>query len=135
MFAAEIEEQVDSDERLDALFRALADPTRRAIVARLAQGEATVSELVEPFSISQPAISRHLDVLAKAGLVLKRVDRTRRPRSLNAAPLAEVAAWVNEYRKFWDDSFDKLDTLLAEMTEQTELTEPANAETTRRTHD
>lgn len=100
---------------LDALFTALADPTRRAILMRLADGEATVGELARPFAMSQPAISKHLKVLERAGLVSRDVDGPRRPARLNAAPMAEALAWITEFRRFWDDSFDLLDGLLAEL--------------------
>jgi len=101
--------------RLDATFAALADPTRRAILARLALGEATVTELVEPFAISQPAISRHLKVLEEAGLIARGRDAQRRPRRLEAKPLADVSAWLEDYRRFWEASYERLDALLAEI--------------------
>lgn len=101
---------------LDATFAALANPTRRAILAHLAAGgEATVNELAKPFDLTQPAISKHLKVLEKAGLVSQHVDAQRRPRKLEAAPLAEVNAWLEEYRKFWEGQFQRLDALLDEM--------------------
>jgi DNA-binding transcriptional ArsR family regulator len=106
--------QVTPD-RLDATFAALADPTRRAILARLAQGEASVSELAEPFAISQPAISKHLKVLEHAGLISRRRDAQRRPRRLEAEPLAEATEWLVGYRQFWENSFQRLDDLLAEL--------------------
>jgi len=102
-------------ERLDATFAALADPTRRAILARLAKGEATVSELARPFSNTQPAISKHLQVLERAGLVETGRDEQRRPRRLVARPLAEATGWLDRYRQFWEGSFDRLDKLLEEM--------------------
>src|SRR5580765_6783723 len=89
---------------LDAMFAALADPTRRAILARLATGEASVNELAEPFAMSQPAISKHLKVLEKAGLISQAREAQRRPRRLEAAPLAEANAWLENYRKFWEAS-------------------------------
>ena len=101
--------------RLDATFAALADPTRRAILARLAQGEATVTELAEPFAISQPAISKHLQVLERAGLIETARDAQRRPRRLSPQPLAEAAGWLDNYRRFWEESFERLDVLLNEM--------------------
>lgn len=101
--------------RLDATFAALANPTRRAILARLASGEASVTELAEPFDLSQPAISKHLKVLEEAGLVSQHVDAQRRPRKLEAAPLAEANAWLEEYRRFWEGRFQRLDALLEEM--------------------
>ena len=103
------------DGDLDALFTALADPTRRAILMRLSQGEASVGELAQPFDMSQPAISKHLKVLERAGLVSRDIDGTRRPARLNAAPMAEALAWITEFRRFWDGSFDLLDGLLAEL--------------------
>jgi len=101
--------------RLDATFAALADPTRRAILARLADGEATVTELAAPFAMTQPAISKHLRVLEKAGLVSTVRDAQRRPRRLEAKPLAEATEWLENYRKFWEGRFQKLDALLDEM--------------------
>ena len=102
-------------QRLDATFSALADPTRRAILARLASGDATVSELAAPFTMSQPAISKHLKVLERAGLISRGVDAQRRPRRLEAAPLADVNAWLERYREYWDKSFRQLDALLEEL--------------------
>ena len=104
-----------TSDRLDATFAALADPTRRAILARLASGEASVTELAEPFAMSQPAISKHLKVLERAGLISRGYDAQRRPRSLEARPLADVTAWLEDYRRFWEASFQRLDTLLAEL--------------------
>lgn len=101
--------------QLDATFAALADPTRRAILARLASGEASVNELAEPFAMTQPAISKHLKVLERAGLVTRGRDAQRRPRKLEAKPLAEATAWLEEYRKHWDLSFHRLDAVLEEM--------------------
>src|SRR5690349_2160205 len=102
-------------EQLDATFAALADPTRRAILARLALGEATVMELAEPFAMSQPAISKHLKVLERAGLISRGRDAQRRPARLEARPLAEANAWLENYRRFWEGSFQRLDDLLDEM--------------------
>src|SRR4051812_30320346 len=102
-------------ERLDATFAALADPTRRAILARLSLGEADVTELSEPFSISQPAISKHLKVLERAGLISRGINAQRRPRRIEAKPLGEVNEWLERYRRFWEGSFEKLDGLLEEM--------------------
>jgi DNA-binding transcriptional ArsR family regulator len=104
-----------SDKALDATFAALADPTRRAILARLATGQASVNELAEPFAMSQPAISRHLKVLARAGLIVRDRDAQRRPSRLVAAPLAEATAWLEQYRQFWQSSFERLDELLVEL--------------------
>jgi DNA-binding transcriptional ArsR family regulator len=100
--------EVQTD-RLSAAFAALADPTRRAILARLALGEADVSQLVEPFKLSQPTISKHLSVLERAGLVARGRDAQRRPRTLVAVPLMEVAEWVEPYRHFWEQKFNSLD--------------------------
>jgi len=105
----------DGASPLDATFAALADPTRRAILARLANGEASVTELAEPFAMSQPAISKHLKVLERAGLVSRGREAQRRPRRLNARPLAEATAWLAEYRRFWERRFAHLDALLEEM--------------------
>ncbi len=104
-----------SAERLDVTFAALADPTRRAILARLASGEASVTELAEPFAMSQPAISKHLKVLERAGLISGGRDAQRRPRRLEARPLAEATAWLEGYRRFWEGSFERLDTVLDEL--------------------
>ena len=100
---------------LDATFAALADPTRRAILARLASGEASVIELAKPFAMSQPAVSRHLKVLERAGLISRGQDAQRRPRRLEAKPLAEASQWIEGYRRFWETSFQRLDGLLDEM--------------------
>jgi DNA-binding transcriptional ArsR family regulator len=100
---------------LDATFAALADPTRRAILARLASGEASVIELAKPFAMSQPAVSRHLKVLERAGLISRSQDAQRRPRRLEAKPLAEASQWIEGYRRFWETSFQRLDGLLDEM--------------------
>jgi DNA-binding transcriptional ArsR family regulator len=108
-------EQLAPD-RLDTTFAALADPTRRAILARLAsRGEASVTELAEPFAISQPAISKHLKVLEGAGLISRGRDAQRRPSRLEAIPLAEATEWLAGYRRFWEGSFQQLDTLLDEL--------------------
>jgi len=101
-------------ERLDATFFALADPTRRAILARLASGEASVAELTAPFAISQPAISRHLKVLEKAGLIQRSRDAQRRPCRLEPKPMQEANAWIERYRELWERSYQSLDVLLAE---------------------
>ena len=102
-------------DQLDATFAALADPTRRAILARLASGEASVAELAEPFEMSQPAISKHLKVLEHAGLVSCARDAQRRPRRLEVRPLAEASAWLERYREFWEARFQRLDSLLDEL--------------------
>ncbi len=104
-----------SSERLDATFLALADPTRRAILARLARGEASVTELAEPFAISQPAISKHLKILQRAGLITVGQDAQRRPRRLEGQPLAEANAWLERYRAIWEENFKRLDGLLEEL--------------------
>lgn len=101
--------------RLDATFAALADPTRRAILARLASGEASVTELAAPFSMSQPAISKHLKVLERAGLISRGRDAQRRPCRLEAQPLAEANAWLEDYRQVWEANFQRLDALLDEL--------------------
>ena len=102
-------------QRLDATFGALADPTRRAILARLASGGASVSELARPFAMSQPAISKHLKVLERAGLISQGRDAQRRPRRLESKPLAEASGWLEGYRRFWEGSFQRLDLLPDEM--------------------
>jgi DNA-binding transcriptional ArsR family regulator len=104
--------------RLDATFSALADPTRRAILARLALGEASVNELAEPFDMSQPAISKHLKVLEKAGLVSRARDAQRRLCRIEAQPLGEANAWLEKYREYWEASFQRLDALLDVMKTQ-----------------
>ncbi len=101
--------------QLDATFAALADPTRRAILARLATGEASVMELAEPFAMSQPAISKHLKVLERAGLISRGRDAQRRPCRLEARPLAEANAWLENYRRFWEGNFQRLDALLEDL--------------------
>lgn len=100
---------------LDATFAALADPTRRAILARLASGDASVTEIMMPFKMSQPAISKHLKILEKAGLVSRGRSAQRRPRRLDARPLAQATAWLEQYRQFWEGRFQELETLLEEM--------------------
>jgi DNA-binding transcriptional ArsR family regulator len=100
---------------LSSVFAALADPTRRAILERLAEGEATVNQLAEPFAMSLQAVSKHLKVLERAGLISRAQDAQRRPRRLEAAPLAEANEWLERYRQFWEDSYGRLDVLLAEM--------------------
>jgi len=100
---------------LDATFAALADPTRRAILARLASGDASVAELAEPFDMSQPAISKHLKVLERAGLISRGRDKQRRPCHLEAKPLADATIWLEDYRRFWEGNFQRLDALLDEL--------------------
>lgn len=103
---------------LSATFAALADPTRRAILARLADGEASVTELSEPFAMTMPAISKHLKVLERAGLITRGRSAQWRPCRLEAGPLADVAEWVQDYRRFWEGSFDRLDEHLQELQEE-----------------
>jgi len=112
----------DTD-RLSTVFSALASPTRRAIIARLADGDATVTELAEPFPISLPAVSRHLKVLKGAGLISRSRSGRWRSSSLDAAPLEEAATWMDAYRRFWDASLDRLDAHLQRITAATERTE------------
>lgn len=103
-------------DHLNATFAALADPTRRAILARLASGEATVNELVEPFGMTQPAISKHLKVLERAGLISRERDAQRRPSRLEPKHLAEASAWLEQYRQFWETSFTRLEAVLDDLT-------------------
>jgi DNA-binding transcriptional ArsR family regulator len=103
------------EQLLDATFAALADPTRRAILARLAAGEASVAELAAPFSMSQPAISKHLKVLERAHLVSRSRDAQRRPRRLEALPLARASAWLDRYRQYWEGNYARLDAVLEEL--------------------
>ena len=110
----EVKDRV-AQERLDGIFTALADPTRRAIIARLARGEASVNELAAPFEMSLPAVSKHLKVLERAGLVERGRDRQRRPARLVGDPLKEVAEWTDGYRRFWEESYDRLDEYLEEL--------------------
>ena len=100
---------------LDAVFAALADPTRRAILSRLADGEASVNEIAAPFEISQPAVSRHLKVLEEAGLVERAIDRQRRPARLKAEPMAAAVDWLEEFKSFWTTSFNQLDDVLTNL--------------------
>ena len=106
---------VIAPDRLDRTFAALADPTRRAILARLAAGEASVTELAEPFEMSLPAVSKHLKVLERAGLIARSRERQWRPSRLEAGPLKEVAEWTEGYRRFWEVSYDRLDEYLDEL--------------------
>ena len=115
--------------RLDAVFAALADRTRRGILARLASGDASVAELAEPYAMSQPAISKHLKVLERAGLVARGRDAQRRPSRLVATPLAEATEWLETYRKFWEGQYEQLDRLLDEL----KMTQPKRRRTTRGT--
>jgi DNA-binding transcriptional ArsR family regulator len=104
-----------TNDQLSTTFAALADPTRRAILARLASGEASVTQLAEPFEMTMPAISKHLKVLERAGLIARGQDAQWRPRRLQPAPLKQVASWVEHYRRFWEESFDRLDAYLQEL--------------------
>lgn len=118
---------VRGDGSLDATFAALADPTRRAILARLAHGDASVTEIMAPFKMSQPAISKHLKILERAGLVARGRSAQKRPRRLDARPLAQVTQWLEQYRKFWEGRFQELDSLLEEMkAEKTKKKEKKN---------
>jgi DNA-binding transcriptional ArsR family regulator len=118
-----------SPDQLRETFAALADPTRRAILARLASGEASVTELAEPFEMSMPAISKHLKVLERAGLIGRGREAQWRPCRLEAAPLKDVAGWVERYRRFWEQSFDRLEDYLRELKEK----EKKNARKRRKT--
>ena len=109
---------MNQSEALDATFTALADPTRRAILARLAEGEASVTELSKPFRLSQPAISRHLRVLERAGLITQGRRAQLRPRRLEVAPLKDAVDWLQRYRAFWEESFSRLDGFLEELKEK-----------------
>ncbi|MGB7282473.1 MAG: metalloregulator ArsR/SmtB family transcription factor [Candidatus Acidiferrum sp.] len=106
---------MNSSDRLDATFAALADPTRRAILARLASGQASVNELAEPFSMTQPAISKHLKVLERAGLISRGQDAQRRPRRLEPKPFAAAAEWLEKYCQLWAANFQRLDALLDQL--------------------
>ncbi len=106
---------MQSTARLDAVFAALADPTRRAILARLASGERSVMELAQPFEMSQPAVSKHLKVLERAGLISGGRDRQRRPRKLEPKPLAQATKWLERYRRLWEGNYQRLDALLEEL--------------------
>jgi DNA-binding transcriptional ArsR family regulator len=112
-----------SGDQLSAVFGALADPTRRAILTRLTQGDATVAELAAPFRVSQPAISRHLKVLEQAGLISRRRRATARLSHLEAEPLRDATIWLARYREYWDESYDRLDELLAALQPQHERSE------------
>ena len=116
---------------LDATFAALADPTRRAILARLALGEASVMELAEPFAMTQPAISKHLKVLERAGLISRGRDAQRRPCRLEAAALGEANEWLEGYRRFWEGSFQRLDALLDELKAGEQKSERTKAKRTK----
>ena len=119
--------------QLDATFIALADPTRRAILARLMSGEASVNELAQPFSISQPAVSKHLKILERAGLVTRSRDATRRPVKIEAGPMREAADWLENYRKFWELSYQRLDALLEIL--QTPVNKPDTLQSKKQSDD
>ena len=121
---------VQQTKQLDATFAALADPTRRAILARLTSGEATVMQLGEPFSMSQPAISKHIKVLERAGLITRGRDAQKRPCRLEAEPLAQANQWLERYREFWEQSFERLDTLLEEL-QSSKITKSKKRKTTK----
>jgi DNA-binding transcriptional ArsR family regulator len=126
---------MDPSERLDATFIALADPTRRAILARLKQGEATVNELTEPFDISQPAVSKHLKILERAGLVTRSNVGTSRPVRIEAGPMREAADWLEKYREFWEKSYQRLDALLEILQTPINTDKPSKAKTQRKDDD
>lgn len=121
-------ERIDSIRQtlsLDAVFAALADPTRRAILSRLAAGQASVNEIAAPFEMSQPAVSKHLKVLEQAGLIQRDVDKQRRPARLKAEPMAAAVSWLEEFKHFWSSSFDQLDGLLEELKKTEHVTKHA----------
>ena len=123
--------RTDTSTRLDATFLALADPTRRAILARLAAGEASVTDLAAPFAMSQPAISKHLKVLERAGLISVGQDAQRRPRRIEGQPLAEASAWLERYRAIWETNYQRLDGLLEELQRPRATTKRAHKRTKR----
>ena len=125
---------MNASQQLDATFAALADPTRRAILARLASGEASVMELTKPFAMSQPAISKHLRVLERAGLISSRSEAQRRPRRVEAKPIAEATAWLERYRRSLEINFQRLDALLEELKTQ-EKKQSRNNRHQERTHE
>ena len=114
-----------AQDRLSTTFAALADPTRRAILARLCTGETSVSELAEPFEMSLPAVSKHLKVLERAGLIARGREAQWRPCRLEVGPLKDVAEWVGEYRRFWEESFDRLDEYLQGLQSKEATNDPA----------
>ncbi len=116
---------IGSQPNLDAIFAALADPTRRAILSRLLDGQASVNEIAAPFEISQPAVSRHLKVLERAGLIERDIDQQRRPAKLKAQKMAAAVDWLTEFKAFWETSFDQLDNVLFNM-KQTDKKETNN---------
>ena len=121
-------------QHLDTTFAALADPTRRAILTRLVRGEASVQELAEPFAMSQPAISKHLRVLERAGVISRGRDAQRRPCRLEAKPLAEANEWLERYRECWEQNFQRLDALLEELKAQDGRGKAVKTRQKRRTH-
>jgi DNA-binding transcriptional ArsR family regulator len=123
-----------TDDALSTTFAALADPTRRAILARLASGETSVKELSEPFEMSQPAISKHLKVLEKAGLIARGRDAQWRPARLEAAPLKSAAEWLDDYRRFWEQSFDRLDEYLKRLQASHPEAPAPSSQTKEKTH-
>ena len=127
--------QMDPSERLDATFIALADPTRRAILARLKQGDATVNELAAPFDISQPAVSKHLKILERAGLVTRSNVGTSRPVRIEAGPMREAADWLEKYREFWEKSYQRLDALLEILQTPINTDKPSKAKKQRKDDD
>ena len=127
--------QMDPSERLDATFIALADPTRRAILARLKQGDATVNELAAPFDISQPAVSKHLKILERAGLVTRSNVGTSRPVRIEAGPMREAADWLEKYREFWEKSYQRLDALLEILQTPINTEKPNKAKKQRKDDD
>jgi DNA-binding transcriptional ArsR family regulator len=122
------------EQRLSATFSALADPTRRAILARLASGEASVQELAQPFDMSLPAISKHLKVLERAGLIERGREAQWRPCRLQAAPLKEASDWIEQYRRFWEESFDRLDDYLHELQGKTKPEKQPHSTTKEKRH-
>jgi len=110
---------IEKQHNLDAVFSALADPTRRAILSRLVDGQASVNEIAEPFEMSQPAVSRHLKVLERAGLIERAIDEQRRPARLKAQNLVDAVSWLNEFKAFWETSFNQLDDVLFKMKQAT----------------
>ncbi|MEO6012035.1 MAG: metalloregulator ArsR/SmtB family transcription factor [Devosia sp.] len=126
---------MDASEHLDATFIALADPTRRAILARLKSGDASVTELAEPFSISQPAISKHLKILERAGLVSRSASGTKRPVRIEAGPMRDAADWLERYREFWEKSYQRLDALLEILQTPVNAPDKPKAKTQRKDGD
>ena len=123
---------ISKSQNLDAVFAALADPTRRAILSRLATGEASVNEIAAPFEMSQPAVSKHLKVLELAGLIERDIDKQRRPARLKAEPMAAAVSWLEEFKKFWSSSFDQLDGLLEELKKAEGVVKPATRRKSKR---